>query len=413
MTNIPFGLAWAIASKNSLRLGWSIQTSSTTRLSSVRTSRNDLGTGAVGVRSSMHQRWDPVSRRLTVWSHRTSQGTPDSPDANPIPRRGLRWGRRSPIDVSGGVSAHGSGDGRSSHSHGTTKHPSSNPLLESNLYPPPNTSAGLTLKFARRADEVHCLAPVFDMHFYPVVTRRQRQRRNIDHDPFPVTPILCGFERHGERVQPNQYGYLARADRDHHPGISDVVQSCHADFNPQPLPHPDIVGWTTPTRSKFESLEERLVFPVGSISGGKIEYTRCVSGLTPREFTEIFSHCLLRWTVENKPSIGNKQSSWTKMFHRGQLVTYVQDCSSFASGDRLHSLEALRLKRVIANRQNLIDDQDIWLKVCRHCKGESHPHTGAIAFYRCVYKSVYFCEGEDLLQPSLDAPVLTCRGSRR
>ena len=72
------------------------------------------------------------------------------------------------------------------------------------------------------------------------------------------------------------------------------------------------------------------------------------------------------------------------MLHRGQLVTYVQDCSSLARGDRLHSLEALRLKRVIANRQNLVDDQDIWLEVCRYCKGESHPHTGAVAFYRCI-----------------------------
>ena len=106
------------------------------------------------------------------------------------------------------------------------------PSARAKPVPPAEHICRIDPEFGRWADEVHRLAPVFDLHFYPVVTRRERQRWDIDHDQFPVTPILCGVERHGERVHPNQYRYLARADRDEYPGITDVVQSCHADLDP-------------------------------------------------------------------------------------------------------------------------------------------------------------------------------------
>ena len=147
-----------------------------------------------------------------------------------------------------------------------------------------------------------------------------------------------------------------------------MIQSCDTYLYAQQLPHPDVVRWCASGRPDLEQLEEWLVRSVGAVCGGKVENTWHLTSFALREFSEIFGHGLVRRAIEHEPTSGDEQSPGTQMLDSGQLVTHIQDGAPLVRRERLHPLQTLRLKRDVADRENLVHDQDLRVKVSRDRK---------------------------------------------
>jgi hypothetical protein len=55
----------------------------------------------------------------------------------------------------------------------------------------------------------------------------------------------------------------------------------------------------------------------------------------------------------------------------------------------IHLRQTFSLKLGVPNRQDLINHQDLRLKMCGHCKGEADVHAAGIVLDRSVKKSLY------------------------
>src|SRR5207302_698174 len=69
-----------------------------------------------------------------------------------------------------------------------------------------------------------------------------------------------------------------------------------------------------------------------------------------------------------------------------------------AATDRTHLLRTLLLKRLIAHRQHLIDDEDFRLQVGGNGEREPHIHTGGVALHGRVEELLDAGEGDDLVE---------------
>ena len=81
--------------------------------------------------------------------------------------------------------------------------------------------------------------------------------------------------------------------------------------------------------------------------------------------------------------------------------------------DVLHLAEALLLELGVADRQHLVDDQDLRLEMRRHGEGEPHVHAARVALDRRVEELLDLGEGDDLVELALDLGAASCRGWRR
>src|SRR6266496_4111995 len=65
-------------------------------------------------------------------------------------------------------------------------------------------------------------------------------------------------------------------------------------------------------------------------------------------------------------------------------MAYKQNSSSVLHAYIFHFSQTFFLKLCVAYRQYLINDQNIRFKMGCYCKCQTHIHTAAVSFYRCI-----------------------------
>ena len=71
-------------------------------------------------------------------------------------------------------------------------------------------------------------------------------------------------------------------------------------------------------------------------------------------------------------------------------------------GHVLHLAEALLLEGGVADRQHLVDDQDLRLEVRGHGEGQAHVHAARVVLHRRVDEPLDLGEGDDLVELAVD-----------
>ena len=68
--------------------------------------------------------------------------------------------------------------------------------------------------------------------------------------------------------------------------------------------------------------------------------------------------------------------------------------------------ECLPLERIVAYRQDLVDDQDVGIQMCGDGKPESRVHAGRVALHWCVEELLDLGKRDDLVElaPGLAVP---------
>ena len=87
-----------------------------------------------------------------------------------------------------------------------------------------------------------------------------------------------------------------------------------------------------------------------------------------------------------------------KRRHRREIVADEQDGPP-AAGHLRHAVQAARLELRIADRQHLVDHQDLRFEVRRHGKGQAHVHADGVALDRRIDEFLDAREVDDLVEP--------------
>ena len=70
-----------------------------------------------------------------------------------------------------------------------------------------------------------------------------------------------------------------------------------------------------------------------------------------------------------------------------------------------HALEALLLERLVADREHLVDEQDVGLDVDGDGEAEAHVHARRVVLHRRVDELLELGEGDDLVEARLDVAL--------
>ena len=81
--------------------------------------------------------------------------------------------------------------------------------------------------------------------------------------------------------------------------------------------------------------------------------------------------------------------------------------------DVVHLAEALLLEARVADRQHLVDDQDLGLEVRGDGEREPHVHAARVVLHRRVDEPLDLRERDDLVELARRSRAASCRGSRR
>ena len=98
--------------------------------------------------------------------------------------------------------------------------------------------------------------------------------------------------------------------------------------------------------------------------------------------------------------------------HRGHVVADEEDGAP-RTRDLLHLPEALALEGDVADREHLVDEQDLRVEVRRDGEGQAHVHAARVALDRRVEELVDLGELDDLVELARDLAPWSCRGWRR
>ena len=126
-----------------------------------------------------------------------------------------------------------------------------------------------------------------------------------------------------------------------------------------------------------------------------------VVGDDPRRVAEL-AHAPL---VEPEAAVGERRD-------RGHVVADEQHRAPRAR-DLAHLAEALALERRVADREHLVDDQDLRLEVRGDGEREPQLHAARVALDGRVDEPLDLGELDDLVELALDLRAASCRGSRR
>ena len=91
-----------------------------------------------------------------------------------------------------------------------------------------------------------------------------------------------------------------------------------------------------------------------------------------------------------------------ELAHGAEVVTDEENSATVGLGHILYFAEALGLKSSISDSEHFIDDQYLRLEVGRDREGESHMHSAAVAFDRCVEEPFHSGERDNLIEPGSD-----------
>ena len=76
--------------------------------------------------------------------------------------------------------------------------------------------------------------------------------------------------------------------------------------------------------------------------------------------------------------------------------------SSALSGYFSHLSETFFLKFNIADRQNFVNNQNVWLKMSCHCESEAYVHAARVALYWRINKSLYFSKSNNGIEHTIN-----------
>ena len=82
-------------------------------------------------------------------------------------------------------------------------------------------------------------------------------------------------------------------------------------------------------------------------------------------------------------------------------------------GDLVHLAQRLALEGGVADREHLVDEQDLGLEVGGDGEGEPHLHAARVALDRRVEEALDLGELDDLVEAARGSRRGACRGSRR
>ena len=84
-----------------------------------------------------------------------------------------------------------------------------------------------------------------------------------------------------------------------------------------------------------------------------------------------------------------------------------------ASRDLVHLAQRLALEGGVADREHLVDEQDLRLEVGGDGEGEPHRHAARVALDRGVEEALDLGEVDDFVEAARGSRRGACRGSRR
>ncbi len=82
------------------------------------------------------------------------------------------------------------------------------------------------------------------------------------------------------------------------------------------------------------------------------------------------------------------------------------------AAELLHASEAATLELRVADREHLVDEEDLRLEVRRDREREPHVHAARVALHRRVEEALDAGELDDLVEARVDLAPLHARGSQ-
>ena len=102
------------------------------------------------------------------------------------------------------------------------------------------------------------------------------------------------------------------------------------------------------------------------------------------------------------PAVLEQDAVVAELAQRPHVVADEQDGPAVPRGDVAHLPEAFLLEGVIADREHLVDDQDLRLEVRRHRERQADEHAAGVTFYRRIDEAADFREFHDLVELCCD-----------
>ena len=104
---------------------------------------------------------------------------------------------------------------------------------------------------------------------------------------------------------------------------------------------------------------------------------------------------------------GEHDAGLAEVLDRGHVVA-DEEHGPTVLGDRAHLAEALLLERDVADRQHLVDDQDLRLEVRGDRERQPHVHAARVALDRRVDELLDPGEVDDLVELAVRSPPSSC-----
>ena len=115
----------------------------------------------------------------------------------------------------------------------------------------------------------------------------------------------------------------------------------------------------------------------------------------------------------HQPAALEQQRAIAERRHRAHVVADEDDRAAVALRNLAHLAEALLLEVGVADRQHLVDDQDLRLQVRGDREGQPNVHAAAVALDRRVEEALDLGERDDLVELRCRSRASSCRGSNR
>src|ERR1017187_10121961 len=117
-----------------------------------------------------------------------------------------------------------------------------------------------------------------------------------------------------------------------------------------------------------------------------------------REFREIAADDVIRSAIPGDTTILQPDYALAKVIDHRHVMAHEQYRATFLVGDFAHLAEAFFLKCRITDGEDLVHEEDLSFKVCRHGEGQADVHATGVPLHGCIDELVYLREIDDLLK---------------
>src|ERR1700694_2733526 len=161
-----------------------------------------------------------------------------------------------------------------------------------------------------------------------------------------------------------------------------------------------LFGYTVAGVDECDRAQTRLARPHQRVAGLDLRLaSRDVVG------PQVGGHDVVGLTVLHEPAAFEQDRPGAQALDRRHAVADEQHGAALAR-DVAHLAQALLLKGDVTNRQHLVDDQDVRLKVRRHRKGEADVHPTGVELDGGVEESLHARELDDVVELAVDLAAL-------